>query len=416
MTVFLFNIIAKLSARNPNRRVLFSNVFFPAVDSTLLKEYFEEFPLNELDFDIFESLKQRIFCKVINSSDYENSIIESVSELLQKHFGKVGSPIKQVKKLIDQSQSSKRRRTVKISKDKDRKKERSYSSVHGDFEPQLFSLDPSLIQQKNSVLKKIRNSAETLTPSFNVEQLKANLEPPQDDLLFLREKNQELIEQNESLSAQLQSLKERSEQEISNKELELKEKVQELTKQNEDILTQLNSFKDTSKQEMIKKKTKLKEKIQTLSNEKDDLLSKLNSFKETYDKENSKKDSKFEVKIQQLSKENESLLSKIESLKESYQQELSKKEKGYKNQVQQLSDQNESLTTQIQLLKGHSNQETKNELITNQKILELNKKIQKLTDQSELEQQTLSSELKKCKETIFDLQAQLKAAKSRRKT
>jgi hypothetical protein len=70
---YLFNLILELIKRDSNRKVLLKSVFYPGVSTSLLISYFKDFPVEEIDFDLFNSLKERIFSDVFLSDPFPSS-------------------------------------------------------------------------------------------------------------------------------------------------------------------------------------------------------------------------------------------------------------------------------------------------------------------------------------------------------
>jgi hypothetical protein len=63
-----FHKIIELNKITPKFRTLLKNVRFTHVSPALLKEFFKVFPIDEVDFDLFESLKSRLFLDFSNSN------------------------------------------------------------------------------------------------------------------------------------------------------------------------------------------------------------------------------------------------------------------------------------------------------------------------------------------------------------
>jgi hypothetical protein len=58
---FLFNRVVELITRDPNRKILLKSIYFPGVSPHLLINFFQNFPVEEIDLDFVESLKTRLF-------------------------------------------------------------------------------------------------------------------------------------------------------------------------------------------------------------------------------------------------------------------------------------------------------------------------------------------------------------------
>jgi hypothetical protein len=81
----LFNLVIDLIKRNPNRKSLLKIIYFPAVSTSLLINYFNNFPVEDIDSNLFESFKARFFCDII----MPNSIPFQLRwEILQHHAQK----------------------------------------------------------------------------------------------------------------------------------------------------------------------------------------------------------------------------------------------------------------------------------------------------------------------------------------
>jgi hypothetical protein len=65
---FLFDRICQLIHIDKNKKYLLKTVKFPYVSSHLLKDFFGNFSVYDLDEDLFEPLKNRIFCDIFSPS------------------------------------------------------------------------------------------------------------------------------------------------------------------------------------------------------------------------------------------------------------------------------------------------------------------------------------------------------------
>jgi hypothetical protein len=63
----LFSIIINFAKLDSNKNVLFKFVHFEYVSSPLMISFFQDFHFGQFDFDLFEKLKQRLFCNVAPS-------------------------------------------------------------------------------------------------------------------------------------------------------------------------------------------------------------------------------------------------------------------------------------------------------------------------------------------------------------
>jgi hypothetical protein len=69
----LFDLVVDLIGRDPNRKILLRTIFFTGVSSSRLINYFNTFPVEEIDSDLFESLKIRLFCDVFQPNSVPSS-------------------------------------------------------------------------------------------------------------------------------------------------------------------------------------------------------------------------------------------------------------------------------------------------------------------------------------------------------
>jgi hypothetical protein len=115
---FLFNLIVRLIEQDISRKTLLQTVYFPLVSSILLKNFFQNLPIEEIDLDLFESIKQRLFCDVIFSDSLPTSTrwkkqpilvtkseIEEISEIMNNHFHKSVKLVESTQELILRIQS-----------------------------------------------------------------------------------------------------------------------------------------------------------------------------------------------------------------------------------------------------------------------------------------------------------------------
>jgi hypothetical protein len=58
---YLFRIIIRMIELDKNRTILLQTIHFEFVSSHLLKQFFDNIPNDEIDFELFESLKKRLF-------------------------------------------------------------------------------------------------------------------------------------------------------------------------------------------------------------------------------------------------------------------------------------------------------------------------------------------------------------------
>jgi hypothetical protein len=117
---FLFNLVVDLIGRDPSRKTLLKSIYFPGVSSFRLINFFTNFPPEEIDSDLFESLKTRLFCEVylpnsIPPSRWRNSLtprskeeIESIFQFLQEHFHRTTNPVQLIQSVINEKEKMKK--------------------------------------------------------------------------------------------------------------------------------------------------------------------------------------------------------------------------------------------------------------------------------------------------------------------
>jgi hypothetical protein len=106
----LFNLVVDLIGRDPNRKILLKLIYFPYVSTPLLINFFANLPVEEIDSDLFDSLKARLFCEVcilnsLLSSRWRNAPslrsreeIEDIFNISQDHFLKTSNLVESIKK------------------------------------------------------------------------------------------------------------------------------------------------------------------------------------------------------------------------------------------------------------------------------------------------------------------------------
>jgi hypothetical protein len=68
-----FDLVTDLITRDPNRKSLLKIIYFPGVSTTRLINYFIDYSFEEIDFDLFESIKVRLFCEVFQPNNLPSS-------------------------------------------------------------------------------------------------------------------------------------------------------------------------------------------------------------------------------------------------------------------------------------------------------------------------------------------------------
>jgi hypothetical protein len=105
----LFNLIVELITRDSSRKILLKSIYFPAVSTSHLINFFNSFPAEEVDSDLFESLKTRLFCEVLQPNSLppfrwrnhptfrSKEDIDQIFKLLQDHFHETSNPVEMIK-------------------------------------------------------------------------------------------------------------------------------------------------------------------------------------------------------------------------------------------------------------------------------------------------------------------------------
>jgi hypothetical protein len=110
---YLFQLNNQMIEKDKNRMVLLNSVHLDYVSPNLLKEFFENLPNDEIDFELLELLKKRSFSdysdqdklskrwktkpKVLSQTE-----ITELFQILNSHFEDENNPISQTKFLIEQ--------------------------------------------------------------------------------------------------------------------------------------------------------------------------------------------------------------------------------------------------------------------------------------------------------------------------
>jgi hypothetical protein len=115
----LFSLVVELIGRDPNRKVLLKLIYFPGVSTAHLIQFFNNFPVEEIDSDLFDSLKTRLFCDIllpnsIPSSRWQNlptfrskEEIDQIFQILQDHFNNPSNQVELIKTLIKENKEMK---------------------------------------------------------------------------------------------------------------------------------------------------------------------------------------------------------------------------------------------------------------------------------------------------------------------
>jgi hypothetical protein len=109
----LVELVMKMIEDDKKRMILLQTIHFEFVSSNLLKRFFDNIHIDEVDFGVFESLKKRLF------SDYSNqdklskrwktkpkvlseSEAREIHDILNLYFSEENNPLFQIKSLIEQ--------------------------------------------------------------------------------------------------------------------------------------------------------------------------------------------------------------------------------------------------------------------------------------------------------------------------
>jgi hypothetical protein len=82
---FLFNLVVELIRRDSNRKILLKYLFFPGMLSSLLLPFFRDFSVEEIDPDLFESLKIRLLCNTFLLDSFPSSRWQNSPRFLSKN-------------------------------------------------------------------------------------------------------------------------------------------------------------------------------------------------------------------------------------------------------------------------------------------------------------------------------------------
>jgi hypothetical protein len=104
--------------KDKSRMILLQTVHFEFVSSDLMKRFFENIHNDEIDFELFESLKKRLFADYSDEEKlskrwktmpkYLNEIeTNRLFNAFESYFGENKNPIKQIQILVEESQKFK---------------------------------------------------------------------------------------------------------------------------------------------------------------------------------------------------------------------------------------------------------------------------------------------------------------------
>lgn len=111
----IFKFVVGVVQRNPTMKSLLHFVYYPAVSSNLLEDYFEQIPVDSIEPELFNSLKLRIFSDVgkpncelpvnrwkVKPRFISRDDIEGIYDTMFQYFGEEGNPLEQTQILIEE--------------------------------------------------------------------------------------------------------------------------------------------------------------------------------------------------------------------------------------------------------------------------------------------------------------------------
>jgi hypothetical protein len=206
----LFNLLLQLIQNNPSRKSLLKLISFPVVSSDSLSQYFKNISIDEIDIDLWESLKERLFSDIaspngnIPSERWESKYrfltreeIENIFQLLLDIFGEVKNPIDQIKILIETC--SNQQKSINNFLFQNEQYQNEISTLKEELSNQMELL--SFLKNENKQLKNINEQLKVEKTSLYVDylQLKQEYEKLQQENFQMNEKIQNysiLNEQN----------------------------------------------------------------------------------------------------------------------------------------------------------------------------------------------------------------------------
>jgi hypothetical protein len=211
---FLFTLIVQLIEQDFSKKILLPTIYFPLVSSNLLKSFFQHFPVEEIDVELFEKLKERLFIDVlfsesIKSSRYQNqpnlitkSEIEETSKILQNYFQKPVKMNESTQELITQVQSQEQLISSLQKEIQQFKSElKDLKTQNSTFQQELKNEKNEFINQKKQFEKEISN-LKNENESLKVKSQSPTILPPHQQInfnghnaiiSFLRSQNQNFV-------------------------------------------------------------------------------------------------------------------------------------------------------------------------------------------------------------------------------
>jgi hypothetical protein len=124
---YLFTIVKQLIAVNQHNQTLLSKIQLPFVDSNLIKDFFEQFEIENLDQELFEQIKKRLYLDVFIQSDdiptgrweeqptlFDLKEIKEIFQTLDEFFQTKENRSSNLKQLIDENISFKKKKEKQI--------------------------------------------------------------------------------------------------------------------------------------------------------------------------------------------------------------------------------------------------------------------------------------------------------------
>jgi hypothetical protein len=210
----LFDLVVDLIGSDPNRKILLRTIFFPDVSSSRLINYFNTLPVEEMDSDLFESLKIRLLCDVfqpnsVPSSRWRNPPTfrskeesDKIFNLLQSYFHKTSNPVQLIQSLINEKEKAEKtiqemKNQFQIEKEEmnnqfQNEKEEMKNQLQN-VQSEKEEIRKENVQLKNQ-LQNVQNEKEEMKNQFQEEKEEVKKENVQ-----LKNQNEELKMQNEKL-------------------------------------------------------------------------------------------------------------------------------------------------------------------------------------------------------------------------
>jgi hypothetical protein len=204
----LFDLVVELIERDPNRKILLKYVYFPGVSSSHLINFLNNFPIEEIDSDLFESIKTRLFCEVLQPNSVPSlrwrnlptflskEKIDNIYQLLQDHFHDASNPVELIQTLLGETEKMK-------SQLENLQSEREIMKTENiQMKNYLHNVQNENIQMKN-YLQNVQNENVQMKNYFhNVQNTNEEMKI---ENFQLKNENQELKIENEGLTQSVQT-------------------------------------------------------------------------------------------------------------------------------------------------------------------------------------------------------------------